>query len=205
MTKIVKAKYKVSRRLLTSIWGDEKDPFNKKNYRPGQHGAAVQGKLSDYGVHLRAKQRLKFHYGRITEKQFRNIFKTASQKKGNTGDNFVAMLESRVDVALYRAGFAPSIFAARQLISHAHFALNGKKITIGSIQMESGDILSVREKSKQLGILIENAAKNKKVPDYLEVDNNDLSIKFLRTPSSYADVPYPFDPEMHLIIELYSR
>lgn len=140
MTKIISSKYKASRRLGVSIWGNSKDPFNKKNYRPGQHGLnPTAGKPSDYGMHLHAKQRIKAHYGRINERQFRNLFTLAQKMKGNTGENFIGLLESRLDTIVYRMNFAASIFAARQLVTHGHILLNGKKVNIPSMRLKEGE------------------------------------------------------------------
>lgn len=205
MTKIVKAKFKASRRLGVSIWGDGKDPVHSKNYRPGQHGQNTMVKTSDYGLHLRAKQRLKSHYGRINEKQFRNIFKEASRRKGNTGENFVALLESRLDAAVYRMSFAPSIFAARQLVSHGHIKVNGKRVNIPSYRLKIGDKIELKESSKQLPVIVESLARNDRaVPDYYSLDSGKLQGEFLRLPQT-SDIPYPFEPEVNLIIEFYSK
>lgn len=205
MTKIVKAKYKASRRLGVSIWGDGKDPYHKRNYRPGQHGQTTVVKTSDYGIHLRAKQRLKNHYGRITEKQFRNIFKVASKIKGNTEENFVALLESRLDTAVYRSTIGSSIFASRQLVSHGHILVNGKKINIPSYKLQPGDEIEVKESSKQLPAIVESVTKTERTsPDYYSFDKEKLSSKFVRTPG-VSDVPYPFEAEVNLVVEYYSK
>lgn len=205
MTKVVKAKFKASRRLGVSIWGDGKDPVNKRNYKPGQHGQNTMAKSSDYGIHLRAKQRLKSHYGRIKEKQFRNIFKEASRRKGNTGENFVALLESRLDAAIYRMTVASSIFLARQLVSHGHVKVNGKRVNIPSYQLKVGDKIEIKDSSKQLPVIAESLAKGERaVPDYFAFDSNKLQAEFLRMPQT-SDVPYPFEPEVNLIIEFYSK
>ncbi len=205
MTKIVKAKYKASRRLGVSIWGDGKDPFAKKNYKPGQHGTNTMTKISDYGLHLRAKQRLKSHYGRINERQFRNIFTEAARMKGNTGENFIALLESRLDTVIYRMTVAASIFAARQLVSHGHVLVNGKKVNIPSYKVKIGDEVELKESSKQLPVIAESLARGeRRVPDYFSFENDKISGKLLRAPTT-SDVPYPFDPEVHLIVEFYSK
>lgn len=205
MSKVIQAKYKASRRLGVSIWGDSKDPFNKKNYRPGQHGPNSQVKLSDFGLHLRAKQRIKLHYGRVREKQFRNIFARADKMKGNTAENFVGLLERRLDAIVYRLNIAPSIFAARQIVGHGHIQVNGKKVNIPSYVVKEGDVIEVREKSKQLPMIIESAqTMERRLPDYLEFDPKALSGKFIRTPS-VSEVPFPFEPEVNLIVEYYSH
>lgn len=206
MTKILSTKYKASRRLGVSIWGDNKDPFHKKNYRPGQHGqTAVMSKTSDYGVHLKAKQRIKAHYGRINERQFRNCFVLAQKMKGNTGENFIGLLETRLDTAVYRMNLSSSIFGARQLVTHCHIRVNGQKVNIPSYKLKIGDVVTLKDSSKQLPVILESVAKMaRQVPDYLDFDTNALSGKLLRIPS-ISDVPYPFDPEVHFVVELYSR
>lgn len=205
MTTIISSKYKASRRLGVSLWGSDKDAFNTRNYRPGQHGQNTMIKTSDYGLHLKAKQRLKCHYGKITEKQFRNIFALAQKMKGNTGENFIGLLERRLDAAIYRMNIAPTIFAARQFVSHGHIKVNGKKVDIPSLRLKDGDIIELKDASKQISVILESATKqNKTVPNYLSFDSNTFSGKFVRTPV-ISDVPYPFEPEVHLVIELYSR
>ena len=204
MTRVVKSKYKVSRRLGTSIWGDEKDAYNKRNYRPGQHGTNTV-KASDYGLHLKAKQTLKSHYGRINERQFRNIFRLAQKRKGNTNDIFIELLESRLDIIVYRLKLAPTIFAARQLVSHKHIKVNGKIVNIPSLRVKLGDIIQLKEKSKDIPVIaasIETASEH--VPDYLEFDTETLSGKLLRFPF-VNDVPYPFQPSVNLVVEFYSK
>lgn len=205
MTKILKSKYKASRRLGASLWGSNKDSFNKKSTRPGQHGANPMHKLSDYGMHLRAKQRLKNHYGRITEKQFRNLFALARKQKGNTAECFIGLLETRLDAVIYRLGIAPTIFAARQFVSHCHITVNGKRVNIPSYRVSIGDEIAVKEASKQVPVIIESVQINAaNVPDYFEFDAGKMSGKLLRIPTT-ADVPYPFDPEVHFIVEMYSK
>ncbi len=205
MTKIVSAKFKASRRLGVTIWGDGNDPFHKRNYKPGQQGPSSMSKLSDYGIHLRAKQRVKSHYGRINERQFRNIFKEAIRKKGNTGENFLGILESRLDVAVYRMTLAPSIFSARQLVTHCHVLVNGKRVNIPSYNLKLGDIVEVKESSKQLPVILASIAKGeRRVPDYFSFDSTQMQGKLLRLPL-VSDIPFPFEPEVNLIIEFYSK
>lgn len=204
MTKIVKSKYKASRRLGTAIWDSSKDAVIKRNYRPGQHGKNTI-KTSDYGNHLKAKQRIKCHYGRITERQFRNLFIRARKMKGNTAENFIALLESRVDTILYRSKVVPTIFAARQVVSHGHIRVNGKKVNIPSQKLFIGDVIELKNSSKEIPMILESIKKPERAaPDYLTVDSNSLSVKINRFPS-ISDVPYPFEPEVNLIVELYSR
>lgn len=205
MTKVVKAKYKASRRLGTSIWGDDKDPFHTKNYRPGQHGPTGRVKTSDYGVHLQAKQTVKAHYGRITEKQFRNIFALANKMKGNTAENFAGLLEKRLDMVIYRMNLAPTIFAARQLVSHDNVKLNGKKVNIPGQRLKEGDKVELKDSAKQITVYMESAQKQKRtVPEYLSVDPGAMSGVFIRTPM-ILDIPYPFEANFGKIIEYYSH
>lgn len=205
MTKIVKAKYKVSRRLGSSIWGNEKDPFHTKNYRPGQHGPGTRGKVSDYGLHLNAKQIVKNHYGRVTETQFRNIFKLASKMKGNTAENFAGLLEQRLDMVVYRMNFAPTIFAARQLVSHCHVRLNGKKVNIASQRVQVGDVIEIKDNSKDITNIMESIQKlSRPVPEYLAIDPAKLSGQLVRIPM-ISDIPYPFQPNFGKIVEYYSH
>lgn len=205
MTTIISSKYKASRRLGVALWGSDKDAFNKRNYRPGQHGQNSMIKTSDYGLHLKAKQRLKCHYGKITEKQFRNTFALAQKMKGNTGENFIGLLERRLDATIYRMNIAPTIFAARQFVSHGHIKVNGKKVDIASLRLKEGDTVELKDASKQISVILESATKqNRTVPNYLSFDTNTLTGKFIRTPV-ISDVPYPFEPEVNLVIELYSR
>ncbi|MFY9590139.1 30S ribosomal protein S4 [Rickettsia endosymbiont of Halotydeus destructor] len=205
MTKIVKSKYKASRRLGVSLWGDSKDAFNTRNYRPGQHGQNTMIKTSDYGLHLKAKQRLKCHYGRINEKQFRNIFALAQKMKGNTGENFIGLLESRLDAVVYRMNIVSTIFAARQLVSHGHIKINGRKADIASMRLKEGDVVELKDSTKQMAVVLESVSKQgQAAPGYLSFDATSFSGKFIRVPV-LSDVPYPFEPEVNLVIELYSR
>ncbi|WP_253307917.1 MULTISPECIES: 30S ribosomal protein S4 [unclassified Rickettsia] len=205
MTKIVSSKYKASRRLGVSLWGDSKDAFNTRNYRPGQHGQNTMIKTSDYGLHLKAKQRLKCHYGRINEKQFRNIFALAQKMKGNTGENFIGLLESRLDTVVYRMNIVSTIFAARQLVSHGHIKVNGRKADIASMRLKEGDVVELKDSTKQMAVVLESVSKQgQTAPSYLSFDATSFSGKFIRVPV-LSDVPYPFEPEVNLVIELYSR
>lgn len=206
MTKIIRAKYKVSRRLRASIWDNPKDPYKKRNYGPGQHGAAKNIKSSDYSLHLRAKQRLRAHYGRINEKQFRNIFDKAHRMKGNSGTNFVSLLERRIDVIVYRLNLAPTIFAARQLVSHKHIKVNGKIVNIPSMMLSVNDIIEIKDNSREIPMIIQGAEKaSRNIPDYLSFDNKAIKGTLVKVPDDLSAVPYPFAAEVNLIIELYSR
>ncbi len=206
MSKIVKSKYKASRRLGVSIWGDGKDPFHKKNYRPGQHGlSGTMVKASDYGIHLKAKQRIKAHYGRINEKQFRNTFALASKMKGNTGENFIGLLERRLDVVVYRMNLAASIFAARQLVTHGHVLVNGKRLNVPSAKLKEGDSVELKESSRTIIPVIESVTKmERSLPSYVQFDPAAFGGKFVRIPS-ISDAPFPFEAEVHMVVELYSR
>jgi len=205
VTKIVKSKYKVSRRLGTSIWGDGKDPFHTRNFRPGQHGPTGRVKTSDYGLHLHAKQSVKAHYGRITEKQFKNTFMLANKMKGNTAENFASLLEQRLDMVVYRMNLAPTIFAARQLVSHGHVTLNGKKVNIPSQRITVGDKVEFKDRSKQIVVYLESAQKQERmVPEYLSMDPGKMSGEFLRKPM-ISDIPYPFEANFGKIVEYYSH
>jgi small subunit ribosomal protein S4 len=205
VSRIHKSKYKVSRRLGTTIWGEERDAYNKRNYKPGQHGASGMVRSTDYGIHLKAKQRLKAHYGRINERQFRNIFIRAQKMQGNKEENFIGLLESRLDVIVYRLNLAPTIFAARQLVSHKHVMIDGKVANIPSLQVKPGSFVELTDVARQIPLCIDSVNKLvRKVPSYLELDASSFKGKFLRRPQA-NDVPYPFDPEAHLLVEFYSR
>ena len=205
MTKRQEAKYKIDRRMGENIWGRAKSPVNRREYGPGQHGQRRKGKLSDFGVQLRAKQKLKGYYGNISEKQFHGIYVEASRLRGDTGALLIGLLERRLDAAVYRAKFAPTVFAARQLVNHGHVLVNGKRVNIGSYRLKEGDVVEVREKSKQLAIVLEAVQSGERdTPDYLEVDTSKLTARFVRVPG-LADVPYPVQMEPHLVVEHYSR
>lgn len=204
MSKRQSAKYKIDRRMGENIWGRPRSPVNKRDYGPGQHGQRRQQKLSDFGIQLRAKQKLKGYYGSITEKQFRRIYAEAVRVKGNTAENLIGLLERRLDAVVYRAKFVPTVFAARQFINHGHVRVNGVKTNIGSMRLKEGDVVEVREKSKQMGLVLEAIqSAERDIPDYLDVDHSKLTAKFVRTPD-LADVPYPTQMEPNLVVEFYS-
>lgn len=206
MTKRITAKYKIDRRLGCNLWGRPKSPFNQRNSRPGQHGAMGQRrKLSDYGNQLFAKQKLRFYYGDITEKQFRKIYEKASRIKGDTSEILIELLERRLDAIVYRMKFVPTIFAARQLVNHGHVKVNGKRVNIPSYTVKDGDEISIKEQSKQINLIQEAiVSQEREIPEYLEVDTKDLKGRFLRAPLMH-DVPYPVTMEPNLVIEYYSR
>ena len=205
MTKRTSAKYKIDRRMGENIWGRPKSPVNRREYGPGQHGQRRKAKLSDFGLQLRAKQKLKGYYGDLTEKQFRRIYGEAERVKGDTGENLVGLLERRLDAVVYRAKFVPTVFAARQFVNHAHVTVNGKSVNIPSYRVKEGDVIEVRQKSKQMALVLEAAqSAERDVPDYLEVDHSKMTCTFVRTPS-LADVPYPVMMEPNLVVEYYAK
>ncbi len=205
MTKRHKAKYKIDRRMGQNIWGRPKSPINKREYGPGQHGQRRKGKLSDYGVQLRAKQKLKGYYANMSERHFHGIYDEARRLKGDTGAHMIALLERRLDTIIYRAKFVPTVFAARQFINHGHILVNGKRVNIPSFRVKVGDQVEVKEKSRELGLVLEaNALGERDVPDYVEVDHSKMTAKLARVPG-ISDVPYPVVMEPHLVVEYYSR
>jgi len=205
MTKRTAAKYKIDRRMGENIWGRAKSPLNRREYGPGQHGQRRKGKLSDFGTQLRAKQKLKGYYGDLTEKQFRRIYSEAERVKGDTGENLIGLLERRLDAIVYRAKFVPTIFAARQFVNHGHVEVNGQRVNIASYRVKEGDVVSIRERSRQLAIVLEAVALTERdVPDYLEVDHNKMVANFVRTPA-LGDVPYPVVMEPNLVVEFYAK
>ena len=205
MTKRIKSKHKVDRRLKVNLWGRPKSPFNSRSYPPGQHGSSRKSKFSDYGTQLNAKQKLKSYYGNLNERQFRNLFKKALNKKGNTAENFIGLLEKRLDSVIYRGKFAITVFAARQLINHGHVRVNGKKVNISSFQVKEDDLIELKETSKQL-VHVDAAisSKERDVPEYLQIDHKKKTITFSRVPK-FSEVPYPIIMEPSLVIEYYSR
>ena len=205
MSKRTSAKYKIDRRMGENIWGRAKSPFNTRSYGPGEHGQRRRSKLSDFGIQLRAKQKLKGYYGDLTEKQFRRIYAEAERVKGDTGENLIGLLERRLDAVVYRAKFVPTIFAARQFVNHGHVKVNGRRVNIPSYRVKEGDVIEVREKSKQLAVLLEAVQlPERDVPDYLEVDHSKMTATFVRTPG-LADVPYPVIMEPNLVVEFYAK
>ena len=206
MTKRITARHKIDRRLGCNLWGRPKSPFNKRNSRPGQHGSfGHRRKQSDFGKQLFAKQKLKFYYGDLTEKQFRKIYKKASNIKGDTSQILIELLERRLDAIVYRMKFVPTIFAARQLVNHGHVKVNEKRVNIPSYTVKDGDVISLKDQSKQINIIKESiVSQEREIPEYLEVDIKELRGRFLRAPLIH-DVPYPVTMEPSLVIEYYSR
>lgn len=205
MTKRISAKHKIDRRLGENIWGRPASPLNTRAYGPGQHGQRRKGKLSDYGLQLRAKQKLKGYYASITEKSFKKLYNEAARVKGDTGENLIGLLESRLDAIVYRAKFVATPFAARQFVNHGHVLVNGKRVNIPSYQVKVGDKIEVRERSKQLTVVLEaTQLAERDVPDYVEADHSKMTATFVRVPA-LADVPYPVQMEPNLVVEFYSR
>lgn len=204
MSSRTRTKHKIDRRLGVNLWGRPKSPFNKREYGPGLHGQRRK-KQSDFGLQLQAKQKLKGYYGNISEGQFRRYYQSADLQKGDTSENLIGLLERRLDAVVYRLKFVPTVFASRQFINHGHIRVNGKRVTIPSYKVRDNDMVEVKDKSRDLNIVIEAAGSPERdVPEYLEVDHGKMRGKFLRQPG-LADVPYPTQMEPNLVIEYYSR
>jgi small subunit ribosomal protein S4 len=204
MSKRQSAKYKIDRRMGENIWGRPKSPVNQRSYGPGQHGQRRKSKVSDFGLQLRAKQKLKGYYGNLTEKQFARTYEEAARRKGNTAETLVGLLESRLDAVVYRAKFVPTVFAARQFVNHGHVLVNGKRVNIASYRVKPGDLVSVRERSRNMALVLEAIQSSERdVPDYIEVDGKGLAAKFIRLPE-LSEVPYPVKMEPNLIVEFYA-
>jgi small subunit ribosomal protein S4 len=205
MTKRIRAKHKIDRRLGENIWGRPKSPLNRRESRPGQHGERRMGKLSDFGQQLKAKQKLKGYYGSISERQFRALYDKATRLKGSTSELLIGLLERRLDAVVYRAKFVPTVFAARQFVSHGHVTVNGNRVTIPSYRVRIGDVVEVKEKAKQLALVLEAIkSAERDVPDYINADHNKMTASLTRIPA-LADVPYPVQMEPNLVVEFYSR
>ena len=204
MTKRHTAKYKLDRRMGENIWGRPKSPVNSRSYGPGQHGQRRKSKVSDFGLQLRAKQKLKGYYGNLTEKQFAGTYKDAAKRKGNTAETLIGLLESRLDAIVYRAKFVPTVFAARQFVNHGHVLVNGKRVNIASYRVSPGDVVSVRERSRNMALVLEALqSSERETPDYLTVDAKHMQATFVRAPE-LAEVPYPVKMEPNLVVEFYS-
>lgn len=205
MSKRHEAKYKIDRRLGQNLWGRPKSPVNRREYGPGQHGQRRKGKTSDFGTQLKAKQKLKGYYGNISERQFRRYYAEAIRMRGDTSANLIGLLERRLDALVYRAKFVATVFAARQFVNHGHIKINGKRVNIASYLVKVGDVIEVKEASRQLATVMEAAASAERdTPDYLEVDHTKMTAKFSRIPV-IGDVPYPVQMEPNLVVEYYSR
>ncbi|MEN2494542.1 MAG: 30S ribosomal protein S4 [Hyphomicrobiaceae bacterium hypho_1] len=205
MTKRIRAKHKIDRRMGENIWGRPKSPVNKRESRPGQHGERRGSKLSDFGQQLRAKQKLKGYYGNINERHFRRLYTEADRLKGSTSEHLIGLLERRLDTIVYRAKFTPTVFASRQFVSHGHVMVNKRRVNIPSYRCRIGDIIEIREKSKNIPFIVESIqSPERDTPDYLEVDNTKLTVVFQRIPV-LSDVPFPVVMEPNLVVEFYSR
>ena len=205
MSKRHSAKYKIDRRMGENLWGRPKSPVNKREYGPGQHGQRRKGKTSDYGLQLRAKQKLKGYYGDLSEKQFYKIYEDAVRLRGDTSEALIGLLETRLDAVVYRAKFVPTPFAARQFVNHGHITVNGRKVNVGSYRCKVGDVIEVRQKSKELALVLESVElAERDTPDYIEVDTAKKIAKLVRVPA-LADVPYAVKMEPNLVVEYYSR
>ena len=205
MTKRIAQKHKIDRRLSVNLWGRPKSPFNLRKYRPGQHGQKHTGKLSDFGVQLNAKQKLKGYYGNLNERQFRNCYKEAIRQKGDSGENLIAILERRLDTVVYRSKFVPTVFAARQFINHGHVKVNGKRVNIASYLLKESDVVEVKDKSRELALVVESQkSQEREIPGYISVDEKKCSTTFVRVPE-FAEVPYATQMDPKLVIEYYSR
>ena len=204
MSNRTRAKYKIDRRLRVNLWGRPKSPFNSREYGPGLHGQRRR-KQSDYGLQLQAKQKLKGYYGNISERQFRRYYIEADLRKGDTSENLIALLERRLDAVVYRMKLVPTVFASRQFINQGHILVNSKRVNIPSYKVKDGDVIEVKEKSRDLPLVLEAAGSPERdVPDYVEVDHGKMRGTFLRQPG-LADIPYPALMQPNLVIEYYSR
>ena len=205
MSKRHSQKYKIDRRMGENLWGRPKSPVNIRDYPPGQHGQGRRSKLSDFGIQLRAKQKLKGYYGNITEKQFKRIYNDADRMKGDTSENLIGMLERRLDAIVYRAKFVQTVFAARQFVNHGHIMVNGQRVNIPSYRCKVGDVIEIREKSRDNATVVDaQQSAERDIPEYIEVDDKKKTAKFLRVPE-LAEVPYPVHMEPNLVVEFYSR
>ncbi|MBX3486477.1 MAG: 30S ribosomal protein S4 [Candidatus Paracaedibacteraceae bacterium] len=204
MTKRINAKYKIDRRLGVNLWGRPKSPVNNRSYGPGQHGQQ-RSKPSDYGIQLRAKQKLKGYYGNISERQFRRLYQEAIRRRGDTSENLIELLERRLDAVVYRMKFVATVFAARQLVNHGHVAVNGKRVNIPSFQLKDGDEITLIGKIREnVNVLTATQSNERDVPEYMTVDHKKMEGKYVRGPK-FAEVPYPVHMEPNLVIEFYSR
>ena len=205
MSKRKNAKYKIDRRMGENIWGRPKSPVNRREYGPGEHGQRRRGKLSDFGLQLRAKQKLKGYYGDITAKQFRRIYEDAVRARGDTGEMLVGLLERRLDAVVYRAKFVPTVFAARQFVNHGHVRVNGRRVNIPSYRVKEGDVIELTDRAKDMALVIEAMqSPERDVPDYIEVDHRKGRATFLRQPT-LDEIPYPVRMEPHLVVEYYAK
>lgn len=192
--------WKLSRRLGISLSGTGKE-IEKRPYAPGPHGPNQRKKLSEYGLQLQEKQKLRHMYG-VTERQFRNLFDKAGKMPGKHGENFMILLEARLDNVVYRLGLARTRRAARQLVNHGHILVNGSRVDIPSYRVAAGQTISLREKSRNLDVVKESIEVNNFVPDYLTFDADKLEGTFTRLPER-SELPAEINEA--LIVEFYSR
>ncbi|MCA3561057.1 MAG: 30S ribosomal protein S4 [Aestuariivirga sp.] len=205
MTKRANAKYKIDRRMGENIWGRPKSPVNKREYGPGQHGQRRKGKMSDFGTQLKAKQKLKGYYANLSERQFRKTYDEAIRLTGDSSENLIGLLERRLDMVVYRAKFVPTVFAARQFVSHGHVKVNGQRVTIASIRLKAGDTIELTDKAKGLATVLEAVQlAERDTPDYIEADHKGMTARLVRIPA-LSDVPYPVQMQPNLVVEYYSR
>jgi len=204
MSKRHSAKYKIDRAMGENLWGRAKSPVNKRSYGPGQHGQRRKQKVSDFGLQLKAKQKLKGYYGNLTEKQFRKTYDEAARRKGNTSENLIGLLEARLDAIVYRAKFVPTVWAARQFVNHGHVTVNGKKVNIASYRVKPDDVVAVKEVSRNMALVLEaQQSSERDVPDYIEQGDRGFSVRFVRQPE-LADVPFAVKMEPNLVVEYYA-
>lgn len=204
MSKRISAKHKLDRRVGENVWGRPKSPINKREYGPGMHGQRRKGKLSDFGMQLRAKQKLKGYYGNISERQFERTFEEAVRRRGNTAEHLIGLLESRLDAVVYRAKFVPTVFAARQFVNHGHVKVNGRRVNIPSYRCRAGDVVEIKDGSKNMALVLETLqSAERDIPDYIEVDPKKMAATYLRVPE-FAEVPYPCTMEPNLVVEYYA-
>ena len=204
MTKRIESKYKIDRRLGVNLWGRPKSPLNVRAYGPGQHGQR-RSKPSDYGLQLTAKQKLKGYYGNINERQFRRLYAEAVRRRGDTSENLIGLLESRLDAVVYRMKFVPTVFSARQFVNHGHLLVNGKRVNIPSYQVKPGDVIEIRTKSKEIPLVLGAVQlAERDIPEYIDVDHKIMKGTYVRVPT-LTEVPYPVQMEPNLVVEFYSR
>src|SRR5215212_9584974 len=204
ISKREESKYKINRRLGVNLWGRAKSPLNRREYGPGQHGQRRK-KVTDYGIQLAAKQKLKGYYANIGERQFRRLYEEAVRRRGDTGENLIELLERRLDATVYRMKLAPTPFAARQLVNHGHVLVNGSRVNIPSYQLRDGDTIELKTRAKEMALVIEASRSSERdVPDYIEIDHERMRGRFVRAPK-LADVPFPVTMEPNLVVEYYSR
>ena len=205
MSKRLNRKFGISRRINASLWGSNKDPYNKKNYPPGAHGPSGYKKATEYGTQLLAKQKLKKYYGDIREKQFKSIYKESMKKKGDTGKNLIGFLESRLDAFIYRSKFAPTIFASRQLVSHKHVKVNGIVVNIPSYRLKPSDTIELKSSAENMKLALESSKeKSREIPNYIKVENKKFCATFIKIPI-LEEIPFPVQMEPSLVVEFYSR